>query len=225
MNEEQQLRRLSRRASKAKKKSEQYFISAGQHLKLLKAKHDEAGGSWADWEVKVKDRVGIGRSRASELMQIADGRKTEQETKAASAERKRIERKKKPLRDVTENSPTNPTAKPKPSNAQDQRELEAKQAHIAELEAAHEHDRDLAEQLQAAKIKIVGLEGEITDLKRENAELRAKLEAARKVAPPAATVVTPVDDGLDIPECLRRTPPPAKAADAVDSNGAAQADQ
>src|SRR5215831_7774662 len=64
--------------------------------------------------------------------------------------------------------------KPKPS----QRELEAKQAHINELEAAREHDNDLAEQLQAAKIKIAGLESEVEELKAENTELRAKLDAA-----------------------------------------------
>ena len=39
-------------------------------------------------------------------------------------------------------------------------------------------DLDLAEQLQAAKIKIAGLESEVEELKAENAELRAKLEAA-----------------------------------------------
>jgi hypothetical protein len=70
-------------------------------------------------------------------------------------------------------------ARPKRSASQDQRELEAKQAHINELEAAREHDQDLAEQLRLAEIKIAGLEGEIGDLKRENAELRQALENAK----------------------------------------------
>jgi ParB-like chromosome segregation protein Spo0J len=39
-------------------------------------------------------------------------------------------------------------------------------------------DLELAEQLQAAKIKIAGLESEVEELRAENAELRAKLEAA-----------------------------------------------
>ena len=73
------------------------------------------------------------------------------------------------------------TAKPKRSASQDQRELEAKQAHINELEAAREHDQDLAEKLRAAEIKIVGLESEIEELKAENAKLREQLEAAQKV--------------------------------------------
>ena len=72
-------------------------------------------------------------------------------------------------------------AKPKRSASQDRRELEAKPAHIDELEAARGHDQDLAEQLQAAKIKIVGLESEIEELKADNAKLREQL-AAQKVA-------------------------------------------
>jgi hypothetical protein len=46
-----------------------------------------------------------------------------------------------------------------------QRKLEAAQAHIVELEAAHEHDRELAEKLRAAEIKMAGLESEIEELK------------------------------------------------------------
>jgi len=71
-----------------------------------------------------------------------------------------------------------------------QRELDAKDAHINELEAAHEQDRDLAEKLRAAEIKIVGLESEIEELKAENADLRAQLEAALKAS---ATEAKPAD--------------------------------
>ena len=72
--------------------------------------------------------------------------------------------------------------KPKRSTSQDQRELEAKQAHIDELEATREHDQGLAEKLRAAEIKIVGLESEVEELKAENAKLREQLDAAQKVA-------------------------------------------
>ena len=48
------------------------------------------------------------------------------------------------------------TAKPKRNTSQDQRELEKAQAHIAEIEAACEQDKDLGERLRAAEIKIVG---------------------------------------------------------------------
>jgi hypothetical protein len=71
----------------------------------------------------------------------------------------------------------------------------AAQARATEGEATCKHDLDLAEQLQAAKIKIAGLESEIEELKAENTELRAKLDAA-----------APTDDGLDIPPYLRREP-------------------
>jgi hypothetical protein len=67
--------------------------------------------------------------------------------------------------------------KPKPISSQVQRELDAKQAHIDEPEIAREHDKDLAEKLRAAEIKIAGLESEVEELRAENARLRAELEA------------------------------------------------
>ena len=78
--------------------------------------------------------------------------------------------------------PAKKTAKPKSSASQDRRELEAKQAYIDDLEAARERDQGLDEQLQAAKIKIIGLETEIEELKAENTKLREQLDAAQKVA-------------------------------------------
>ncbi len=57
------------------------------------------------------------------------------------------------------------TAPTKTIPSQVQRELEAKDAHIDELETAREHDKDLAEKLRAAESKIIGLESEIEDLK------------------------------------------------------------
>src|SRR5262249_29240950 len=109
----------------------------------------------------------------------------------------------------------------------------ASQAHAAELEAARDDDRDLAEQLRAAQMTIVGLESEVQDLRDENARLKARIEELegapkRRGRPPGsknkpkpdeppAIVVTesgepvPVDiaavvhaDGLDIPDYLKR---------------------
>jgi hypothetical protein len=65
------------------------------------------------------------------------------------------------------------------------REIEAKQAHIDELETAREHDKDLAEQLRAAEIRIAGLESEIDEVRAERDQLRervAELEAALAAA-------------------------------------------
>ncbi len=70
----------------AKDKAEQHYISAGQHLKTLKANH---AGSWDEWEALLKDKIGIGKSRASELMQIADGRKTFERVQTERRERDR----------------------------------------------------------------------------------------------------------------------------------------
>jgi hypothetical protein len=59
-------------------------------------------------------------------------------------------------------------------------------------------EAELREKLRAAEIKIAGLESEVQELKAENAKLRRQLEAK--------------DDGLDIPDCLRRAPTPSTGA-------------
>jgi len=74
------------KGDKAADKAEQHYIAAGQHLKTLKAEHT---GSWTEWEALLRNRVGIGKSRASELMAIADGTKTLAEVRADTAERNR----------------------------------------------------------------------------------------------------------------------------------------
>jgi hypothetical protein len=171
------------KGNKAKRKAEDFYITAGQHLKALKDTHDERGGTWAEWEALLKDK-GISKSRASELMQIADGTKTVEEVRVGKAESmKRLRAKGSPPRGG-ENAPepeaAKKTAPTKPIPSHVQRELEAKQAHIDELESAREHDKDLAEKLRTAEIKIAGLESEVEELKAENARLRAELEAKQE---------------------------------------------
>jgi len=152
------------RGDKAKEKSDQHYIAAGQHLKALKAAH---GGTWVEWEKLLKDKLDIGTGRASELMQIADGRKTVEGLRAEKAESVRqVRGQVSPLRSGETSEPGNGTKPPKStSTSQDQRELEATQAYAAELEAAREHDGHLAEELQAAKIRMAGLESEIEELR------------------------------------------------------------
>jgi len=87
------------KGDKAAEKAEQHYIAAGQYLKQLKADH---AGTWAEWEALLRDRVGIGKSRASELMQIADGRKTIAEIRAGTAERNKQLRSRSPSRDGEE---------------------------------------------------------------------------------------------------------------------------
>jgi len=82
-------------AEHAAGKAEQHYIAAGQHLKQLKAEHE---GSFAEWEELLKDKIGIGKSRASELMQIADGTKTVEQVRADTNQRKIEHRKVSPFR-------------------------------------------------------------------------------------------------------------------------------
>jgi phage N-6-adenine-methyltransferase len=63
-------------------RAEQHYRAAGRLLITLK----ETTTSWAEWEALLRDN-GIGKSRASELMQIGDGRKTLAEVRLANAER------------------------------------------------------------------------------------------------------------------------------------------
>jgi hypothetical protein len=79
-------------------KADQHYAAAGRYLKTLK---DSYTGTWIEWEKLLKTKIGIGKSRASELMQIADGTKTAKQVRNASAKRKAKEREKS-LRDVTE---------------------------------------------------------------------------------------------------------------------------
>ena len=65
-------------------KGEQHYISAGLHLAKLK----ETCPDQATFLALVKDKVGIGKSRTYELLSIADGRKTVEEVRADTAERK-----------------------------------------------------------------------------------------------------------------------------------------
>jgi len=76
------------KGDKAADKAEQHYIAAGQYLKTLKAEHT---GSWSEWEDQLK-KVGISTGRASELMQIADGRKTADELAVANTTRSKRHR-------------------------------------------------------------------------------------------------------------------------------------
>jgi hypothetical protein len=75
MNESQLIRHIKAhiaRGDKAKDKAEQHYIAAGQYLKQLK---DDCPDQKVFLE-KVEREIGIGKSRAYELIQIGDGRKT-----------------------------------------------------------------------------------------------------------------------------------------------------
>src|SRR5262249_20403774 len=80
------------KGDKVAEKAEQHYIAAGQHLATLKASH---AGTWEEWETLLKTEVGTSTGRASELMQIADGRKTLEQVRA-DTNRRKIEHRKVP---------------------------------------------------------------------------------------------------------------------------------
>src|SRR5262249_8313814 len=90
------------KGDKAKDKSEQHYISAGQHLKTLKATY---APSWEAWETILKTKVKLSTGRASELMQIAEGRKPVAQIRADKAESVRQLRASKSLHYSEEESP------------------------------------------------------------------------------------------------------------------------
>ena len=99
MNKQELINRIKTHIAKgdqAAEKSEQHYVAAGQYLKALKEQHK---GNWADWETLLQTKIGIGKSRASELMQIADGRKSIADVRGNTSERTRKSREKvSPLR-------------------------------------------------------------------------------------------------------------------------------
>jgi hypothetical protein len=67
---------LIEKGDKAAEKAEQFYKSAGIHIKEIKQQSE-------DWETIVREQCNIGRSRAYELMAIADGRTTFEKVRAS----------------------------------------------------------------------------------------------------------------------------------------------
>jgi hypothetical protein len=66
---------------------EEFYRAAGQRIKELKALHP------TEWMTLVRQECGVGRSRAFELIAIADGRTTVEEVRSGYVRRKRVSRK------------------------------------------------------------------------------------------------------------------------------------
>jgi FtsZ-binding cell division protein ZapB len=196
------------KGEKAERKAKDFYITAGQYLKELKAEHT---GTWFEWEIKLKERAGIGKSRASELMQIADGTKTVEQVRADTAERTAKTRalQSSPLRsgenaddpevaaearkiEAVTDEKAAAAAKSESETEQPRRrtrlERELDAGAFNRLRDEQAHNEDLAEKLRAAEIKIAGLESEVEELKEENARLRAELEAKHGAATEGAVM-------------------------------------
>src|SRR5438874_1232025 len=114
MNEAQLIKAIKAhiaKADQAKDKAEQHYVAAGLHLKTLKAEHD---GNWDEWAALLRAQCDLSTGRASELMQIADGRTSLEKIRAADAEKKRLARCKKASSGRPEESP--PPEEPTPAD-------------------------------------------------------------------------------------------------------------
>src|SRR5262249_32913314 len=75
------IRALIGKGDHAAIKAEQFYTAAGKHLVELKERCRE------EWLQLAKDKVGIGRSRAYELMQIGSGRRTVEQVRENTRQR------------------------------------------------------------------------------------------------------------------------------------------
>jgi hypothetical protein len=71
------------RAAQNHKKSEDHFIAAGQYLTMLKVTY---APTWQHWEALLKIKVKLSTGRASELMQLASGKKDLQQIRDGKAQ-------------------------------------------------------------------------------------------------------------------------------------------
>ena len=218
---------------KAADKADRHYRSAGQYLAALKKAH---GGAWTEWEELLKTKVGISTGRASELMQVADGRNTVQQLRADKAESVRQVRARASSLRSEENAgdvetattsldakaskqPAKKAGKAEPAAAESTTMVGAKAAPAATNERLN---TELEEKLRAAEIKVEGLESEVEELKVERDRLRervAELEAELNQRPSQENAIAGdfkirtnrggadyLDPG-DIPVCLRRAKP------------------
>jgi hypothetical protein len=202
------------KGDQAKDKADQHYIAAGQYLKALKASH---GGTWAEWEALLRDGIGIGKSRASELMQIADGRKTAAEIATNTTERSQKHRALSPLRNGENAGDPEASAEAMKAAFADEGDSDEVcwrrgllyRAENAAGEAAYEDWSgfivdsvlvDAATRAAKAWTDVAGYLGRLRDAQSKSAEVAVGCQQL-EIAPIAAET-----DGLGIPEFLRRTP-------------------
>jgi hypothetical protein len=91
----QTIKVLIDKGDQATEKAEQFYISAGQHLKSLREDKTKT-----EFEAVLKQRKLVGLSRAYELMKLADGTRSLGQTRAMTDQRQKKHRKNKrrPLR-------------------------------------------------------------------------------------------------------------------------------
>jgi hypothetical protein len=193
-----EIQELVKKGDKAKDKAEQYYATAGLHLKSLR----EDSPSKAAWENLIKSKCGLGTSRAYELIQIADNRKTVTEVRSVKAERMRKLRS-RPPRGV-QNQPG--IAEPEESGEPYPRARTTTPANQEQLNRLAyrliQNDLETARELYEVLCNDPLIRHLVRALAHAlQAEEKHKLNDGGGM--PSASVVP--DDGLDIPEYLRRT--------------------
>src|SRR5262249_14473 len=147
------------KATKAATRAKDLEITAGQHLLQLKAIHDASDKPVTDWIQYCKDTFDLGKSRVYQLLRIAGGKETLDESREAEPRRKPKQReatKQKTEEAFSGTVPENPTSgtkpvsldaavaatQPKPTSGQRIITAEQRMAQYA----ADEEVRELAEQ-------------------------------------------------------------------------------
>jgi hypothetical protein len=101
-----EIKTLIEKAQHAEAKAQQFYISAGQKIEELKKLFPD------NWETLVKEQCGLGRSRAYEILAIADGRATVEEVRSGNKQRQKIScgrRKTESVTSRTEQPPCSPS--------------------------------------------------------------------------------------------------------------------
>ena len=105
---------LTPKLAKAEARALQYQVAIGQHIAAIKAARPD------DWLEIVRDQCHLGRTRAHDLLSIADGTKTVEEINAGAAERMRKMRKRNKaaaVRNVTDDRPAAVSGMPSKAEA------------------------------------------------------------------------------------------------------------
>ena len=181
------------------REAEEFQVAIGEHIKAIRTVAP------SDWETIVKTKCGISRSRAYELMRIADGTTTTEQVRAADAAKHRRLRaaRREAIRDVPDDKKELAAARARLDEVEEQhvRQVIRLEAEIARLHDAHHLSSERA-RLHGALDKIVELLGEIRGLITHPANNRSsivlKLNVAEGIAKSALRPVPITDNSAPL---------------------------